>query len=194
MGDSLFLIDLNLYLEECCRCGNYSLLNSLCTAMNISIKNLYFDNDDSILHRCIQWNNRQLTSELIRYGFNIDIDGEIGSPLVTAIHYDILWAVEFLLNHGADLTKRHIDWPLLTLYQYCIQFKKIDTKLIIDRYIALLIRQNNDVVLRKLINDGWNISLKRRRYHHHHCRLKKLDAYDHEKTKRREKSEKKTFL
>lgn len=128
--------------------------------MNIPMENIYFDNEDTVLHRCIRWNNRQLTSELIRHRFYIDIDGELGTPLVTAIHYDVLWAVELLLNNGADLTKRHIDWPWLTLYQYCIQFNKIDMKLIINRHILKLFRQKKNIVLQKLINNGWNISLK----------------------------------
>jgi ankyrin repeat protein len=129
------------------------------------IENIYFDNNDTILHECIKLNNRQLTSELIRQGFNINVNGELGTPLVTAIHYNILWAVEMLLNNGADLTKRHIDWPFLTLYQYCIQFAKIDIKLIIDKHITSLIRKRNCKTIEKLINDGWNICSKLRHSH-----------------------------
>jgi ankyrin repeat protein len=107
------------------------------------IENIYFDNNDTILHEAIKLNNKQLTSELIRHKFNINVDGELGTPLITAIHYNILWAVQMLLNNGADLTKRHIDWPFLTLYQYCIQFAKIEIKSIIDKHIASLIRKRN---------------------------------------------------
>lgn len=128
--------------------------------MNIPIENIIFDNNDTILHRCIQLNNRQLTEQLIQHRFQIEIDGELGTPLVTAMHYDVLWAVELLLNNGADLTKRHIDWPWLTLYQYCIQFNKINMKLIIDRYLLRLFRQKKNSVLKNLINNGWEISLK----------------------------------
>jgi hypothetical protein len=105
------------------------------------IENIYFDNNDTILHEAIKLNNKQLTSELIRQKFNLEADGELGTPLVTAIHYNILWAVEMLLKNGADLTKHHIDWPFLTFYQYCIQFAKIDIKLIIDKHITSLNRK-----------------------------------------------------
>jgi len=135
------------------------------------IENIYFDNNDTILHECIKLNNRQLTSELIRQGFNINVNGELGTPLVTAIHYNILWAVEMLLNNGADLTKRHIDWPFLTLYQYCIQFAKIDVKLAIDKHITSLIRTRNCKTIEKLINDGWNIRSKLR-YSHNAIHMK----------------------
>jgi hypothetical protein len=105
-----------------------------------------------------------LTSELIRYKFNINTEGGLGTPLVTAVHYNILWAVEMLLNNGADLTKRHIDWPYLTLYEYCIQFDRINIKLIIDKHIKLLIQKCNYKIIRKLVNDGWNIYSKKRRH------------------------------
>ncbi len=110
-------------------------------------------------------NNKRLTSELIRHKFNINVDGELGTPLVTAIHYNILWAVEMLLKNGADLTKHHIDWPFLTLYEYCIQFAKIDIKLIIDKHITLLIHKHNYTTIRKLVSDGWNICLKEKTTH-----------------------------
>ena len=121
-----------------------------------------FDNNDTVLHRSIILNNKQLTTELIRHRFNINVDGELGTPLVTAIHYNILWAIEILLNNGADLTKRHIDWPFLTLYEYCIQFAKIDIKSMIDKHIISLIHKRKYTTIRKLVDDGWNIYLKKR--------------------------------
>jgi hypothetical protein len=104
-----------------------------------------------------------LTTELIRHRFNINADGELGTPLVAAIHYNILWAVEILLKNGADLTKRHIDWPFLTLYEYCIQFAKIHIKLMIDKHILSLMHKCKYTTIRKLIDNGWNIYLKKRR-------------------------------
>ncbi len=106
-----------------------------------------------------------MTSELIRHRFNINVDGELGTPLVTAIHYNILWAVEMLLKNGADLTKRHIDWPFLTLYEYCIQFAKINIKVMIDKHITSLIHKHNYTTIQKLVNDGWNICLKKKTTH-----------------------------
>jgi hypothetical protein len=116
-------------------------------------------------------NNKKLTSELIRHKFNIHANGELGTPLVTAIHYNILWAVEMLLNNGADLTKRHIDWPFLTLNEYCIQFAKIDIKLMIDKHITSLIREHNYTIIRRLVNDGWKICLKKKQHIHNTIRI-----------------------
>ena len=124
--------------------------------------NFYFDNNDTVLHESIKLNNKPLTVELIQRKFNINIDGELGTPLVTAVHYNILWAIELLLNNGADLTKRHIDWPFLTLYEYCIEFARIDTKLIIDKYITSLIRKHDYTTIRKLVNNGWTICLDKK--------------------------------
>ncbi|CAF1102982.1 unnamed protein product [Adineta steineri] len=149
-------------LKECYRCGNYYQLGSLCLAADTTIETIHFDNKNTVLHECIKLNNEQLTRELIRYKLNIDIDGELGTPLVTAIHYNIFWAVEILLKNGADLTKRHIDWPYLTLYEYCIQFTKIDIKIIINNYITSLIHKHKYTIIQQLIKDGWNIHLKKR--------------------------------
>ncbi|CAF0820642.1 unnamed protein product [Adineta steineri] len=148
-------------LKECCRCGNYYQLGSLCLAADTTIEKIHFDNNDTVLHECIKLNNKQLARELIKFKFNIDVDGELGTPLVTAIHYNRLWAVEILLENGADLTKRHIDWPYLTLYEYCIQFAKIDIKIIINNYITSLIYKRKYTIIQKLIKDGWNIRLKK---------------------------------
>ncbi|CAF3697437.1 unnamed protein product [Adineta steineri] len=79
-------------LKECGRCGNYYQLGSLCLAADTAIEKIHFDNNDTILHECIKLNNKQLARELIKYKFNIDVDGELGTPLVTAVHYNILWA------------------------------------------------------------------------------------------------------
>jgi hypothetical protein len=69
-----------------------------------------------------------------------------------------------LLNHNADLTKRHIDWSYWTLYEYCIQFDKIDIKSIIDKHIKSLIQKRKFTIIRKLINDGWNLYLTKKRH------------------------------
>jgi hypothetical protein len=136
-------------------------LKNVCLAADTSIENIYFDNNDTVLHESIKLNNKQLTSELIRYKFDINIDGELGTPLVTAIHYNILWAVDILLSNDADLTRRHIDWPFMTLYEYCIQFAKIDIKLMIDKYITSLIRKRKYTIIRKMVDNGWTIYLKK---------------------------------
>lgn len=133
----------------------------------MSIENTYFDNNNTVLHESIKLNNKQLTSELIQHRFNINVDGELGTPLVTAIHYNIIWAVEMLVKNGADLTQHHIDWPFLTLYEYCIQFAKIDIKVIINKHIISLIRKHDCKNIQKLINDGWNICLKNNNIQYH---------------------------
>ncbi|UJR24923.1 hypothetical protein I4U23_006287 [Adineta vaga] len=144
-------------LKECCHCGNYNQLKNLCLAVDTSIEQICFDNNNTILHESIISNNRQLTRELIRFQFNINIHGEFGTPLVTAIHYDILWAVELLLKNGADLAERHIDWPFWTLYEYCIEFRKIEIKLIISKHIRMLIQKHKYTIIQNLMKNGWNI-------------------------------------
>ncbi|CAF1034029.1 unnamed protein product [Adineta ricciae] len=144
-------------LKDCCRCGTYDQLKNLCLAADTSIEEIVFANANTVLHECIILNNQQLAHELVRFKFNIEVYGELGTPLVTAMHYDILWAVEFLLKNGADLSTRHIDWPYLTLYEYCIQFGKISIKLMIVKHLLSLIRKNRYRIIRRLMNSGWNI-------------------------------------
>ena len=93
----------------------------------------------------------------MQHKYDIETMGELGSPLVTACHYNVLWAVALLLSHGADLTKRHIDWPLLTLYHYCIQFSRIEIKAMIDKHIRSLIQQRKSSAIRRLLKDGWTL-------------------------------------
>ena len=98
------------------------------------MENVYFDNHDSLLHQTIKMNNEALTIELLKHNYDVNASGEVGTPLITAIHFDIYWAIELLLKHGADLTVRHIDWPYWTIYQYCVQFAKIESKLLIEKH------------------------------------------------------------
>ena len=132
-------------------------MKNICLAANISIEEIVFVNANTVLHECIILNNEQLAHELVRFKFNIEVYGELGTPLATAIHYDILWAVEFLLKNGADLSTRHIDWPYLTLYEYCIQFGKIAIKSMIEKHLLSLIRKNKYRIIRRLMNSGWSI-------------------------------------
>lgn len=108
------------------------------------------------------------------------------------MHFDILWAVQLLLDHGADLTKRHIDWPYLTLYEYCIEFSKIDIKVMIDKYIQSLIRKSNHAMISKLIKNGWKINRTKKR-HRHNCnpnkKLMNIESLERSKAKCRDQYE-----
>lgn len=120
--------------KESCRSGNYFFVKRLCSAANISMEKICFVNGDRIIHQAIKMNNRSLIISLLKNHFNIEIDGEFGTPIVTAIHFNRISIVKILLFYGADLSKRHIDWPYWTLDEYCIQFSKIQIKLLIDQH------------------------------------------------------------
>ena len=117
--------------------------------------------DDPVLHRAIQMNDKNLTIELFKRKVEVNAIGELGTPLITALHFDVDWAVELLLQHGADLTARHVDWPHWTIYQYCIQFGKIKAKVLIEKHLISLIQQKNESIIEQLNRAGWQIEWRR---------------------------------
>lgn len=146
-------------------------MERLCAEIGIPIENIRFETHDNVLHQAIKMNNEPLTRELIQHRYDVNAIGELGSPLVTAIHFDIYWAIELLLKHGADLTQRHIDWPYWTLYQYCIQFEKIKSKSIIQKHLKTLIYQEKYEIIDTLCRSGWKIYWTKHCNRRNHLRI-----------------------
>lgn len=137
------------------------ILEKLTSPIGFSLDKFRFANGNDFLHQTIRFDNEKLTNELLKRKFDVNSIGEFGTPLITALHFDVLWAVELLLKNGADLTSRHVDWPHWTIYQYCIQFDKIRAKIFIEQHLKYLIQQGKFSLIDRLNRSGWKIEWKR---------------------------------
>ncbi len=103
-----------------------------------------------------------------------------GNALVTAIHFDAsIDTVKLLMDKGASLTSRHIDWvpvlflffcvnqyfltfqtlllsqPDLSLRDYCVQFSKVKQKYVLDEFVCKLIANGKYRKLKYLAENGY---------------------------------------
>ncbi|RNA15716.1 hypothetical protein BpHYR1_021758 [Brachionus plicatilis] len=149
---------LNLGLIKAAEIGSNRLIDFFLTNKEVNINTLC--RLDKILVtpllRSIQCKRNETTKYLIFRKADINLAGEFGDGLVTAVHFENSNdMITLLLEKGASLASRHKLWPNLNLREYCIQTNKIQAKLAIDNFVFKLIANGEYDKLKCLTDKGY---------------------------------------